>query len=82
MRWQILVIAVIATALLGGINSNMPTLIGLALACLAAAVASLVGLLFWLKLTKPEALKITGAYLAVVVGYSIVFELIFGPSAA
>ncbi len=81
-RWQILAIALVATMLLGGISTNMPTLLGLAVACLVAAAVSLVGLLFWVKVTRPQALKITGSYLAFVVGYSIVVALIFSPRAA
>ena len=81
-RWQILVIALVATMLLAGISTNMPTLVGLAIACVLAAVVSLVGLLFWIKVTRPQALKITGSYLAFVVGYSIVVALLFAPHAA
>ena len=81
-RWQIFVIALLATVSLGTISTNMPTLLGLAVACLVAAAVSLVGLLFWIKVTRPQALKITGSYLGFVVVYSIVVALIFTPRAA
>jgi hypothetical protein len=49
----------------------------LAIACLAAAAVSLVGLIFLIKVTKLQALKITGSYIGFVIGYSIVVDLIF-----
>jgi hypothetical protein len=81
-RGQTFVIALVATLLLGAISTSMPTLLGLAVACLVAAAVSLIGLMFWIKLSRSQALKITGSYLAFVVGYSIVAALVFGPRAA
>ena len=50
----------------------MPALeIGLFIGCVVAAAVSLAGLIFWLKVTKMAALKITGWYIGVVLGYSL-----------
>ena len=62
-RWQIFVVALVATVLLRGIGSSMPTLLGTAVACLVAAAVSLTGLIFWIKVTRTQALKITGSYI-------------------
>jgi hypothetical protein len=81
-RWRILAIALVATLLLAAITSQNRSLLGLAVACFVAAVVSLVGLIFWIKVTRSQALKITGSYIGFVVGYSVVVDLIFGPRAA
>jgi Kef-type K+ transport system membrane component KefB len=76
-RWKILAIALLATLLLNGISSESPTLLGLGIACLAAAIVSLAGLIFWVKVTRLQALKITGSYIGFVLAYSVVIGLIF-----
>jgi hypothetical protein len=76
-RWKILAIALLATLLLNGISNAIPTLLGLGIACLAAAIASFGGLIFWVKVTRPQALKITGSYIGFVLAYSVVIGLIF-----
>lgn len=76
-RWKILAIALLATLLLNGISNASPTLLGLGIGCLTAAIVSLVGLIFWVKVTRPQALKITGSYIGFVLAYSVVIGLIF-----
>jgi len=68
--------------LLSGISNSIPTLLGLGVACVAAATASLAGLILWIKVTTPQALKITGSYVGFVIGLSIVLTLVFRPAAA
>jgi hypothetical protein len=76
-RWKILAIALLATLLLSGFSRASPTLLGLGLACLAAAIVSLVGLIFWIKVTRTQALRITASYIGFVLAYSVVVGLIF-----
>ncbi len=76
-RWKILAIALAATGLLQGISAAIPTLVGLGIGCLAAALVSFVSLILWVKVTKVQAVKITGAYVGFVVAYSVVVALIF-----
>jgi hypothetical protein len=76
-RWKILAIALLATLLLNGISSASPTLLGLGLACLAAAIVCLAGLIFWIKVTRPQALKIATSYIGFVLAHSVVIGLIF-----
>jgi hypothetical protein len=81
-RWKILVVALAATLLLGGISMSTPTtLMGLVIACLVAAAVSLAGLMFWIKVKRLQALKITAWYIGFVIGYLVVVGLIFGPPA-
>ena len=62
-RWKILFVALIAAAILiGTSNTIKPVLLGLAIACFAASVVSLAGLVFWIRVTRLQALKITGSY--------------------
>ena len=75
-RWKIVAIALIVTLLMSGICSEMPTLLGLAYACAAAAVVSLAGLVFWVGVTRVQAVKITASYIGFVLGYSIVIALV------
>ena len=77
-RWKILAVALPAQLLLMGISSGVPTLLGLVLACVAASAVSLAGLIFWIRLTRPQALKVTGAYLGFVIAYSVIILLAFG----
>jgi hypothetical protein len=76
-RWKILAVAIVATILLFGISNSSPTLIGLAVACVVAAAVSLAGLIFWIRLTRIQALKVTGAYIGFVIVYSVVVAFIF-----
>jgi hypothetical protein len=75
-RWKIFAVSLVATGLLYGLGATQ-SLLSLAIACLAAAAVSLVGLIFLIKVTKLQALKITGSYIGFVIGYSIVVDLIF-----
>jgi hypothetical protein len=78
-RWKILAVSLLtATILIGTSNAIKPPLLGLAIACFAGAVASFVGLLFLIKVTRVQALKITGSYIGFVLAYSVVFALLFG----
>ena len=75
-RWKIFAVslaAVIPMYALGGIR---PPLLGFAISCLAAAAVSLVGLIFWIKVTRVQALKITGSFIGFVVAYSIAIGLL------
>jgi hypothetical protein len=77
-RWRILGVAAITAAVLIGIsNSIKPELLGLALACVAAAVVSLAGLVFWIRVTRLQALKITGSYIGFVLASWMVLPWIF-----
>ena len=77
-RWKIFALALIDTLLLNGISHSIPTWLGLAIACLAAACVSLGGLIFWIGVTRLQALKITGSYIGFVLGCSIVLGFIYG----
>ena len=81
-RWKIFAVAAVATFLLSGISRSSPTLVGAVMACSAAAAVSFAGLIFWIKVTRLQALKITGSYIGFVIGYSLVVGLIFGHHAA
>jgi hypothetical protein len=75
-RWKIFAVSLVATMLLYSPVGKSP-LLSFAIACIAAAVVSLVGLIFWLKVTKLQALKITGSYIGFVFASSLVIGLIF-----
>jgi hypothetical protein len=77
-RWQIFAVALVATVLLNGISNGIPTLLGVAIACLVAAGVSLGGLIFWIRVTRLQAVKITASYIGFVVAYSLVITLLFG----
>jgi branched-subunit amino acid transport protein AzlD len=77
-RWKILAIALLATLVLTSISNTTPTLLGLGIACLAAAFVSLVGLIFWVKVTRLQALKITASYIGFVLAFSFLFGLVLG----
>ena len=78
-RWKILAVSLLtATILIGTSNTVKPPLLGLAIACVAAASASFVGLLFLIRVTRVQALKITGSYIGFVLAYSTVVGLLFG----
>jgi len=77
-RWQIFTVALVATVLLNGISQSNPTLLGLVTACLVAAAVSLGGLIFWIRVTRLQAVKITASYIGFVLAYSTVIDLIFG----
>jgi hypothetical protein len=78
-RWKILGVALIVAAILiGTSNTIKPPLLGLAIACCASAVVSLAGLVFWIKVTRLQALKITGSYIGFVLAYWVVGALLFG----
>jgi hypothetical protein len=81
-RGKVVVVSIVVTVLLRAISGTVPTLLGLLLACLLAAVVSLAGLILWIKVTRLQALKITGSYIGCIVGLSIVLVLIFRPGAA
>jgi hypothetical protein len=71
-RSKIFVLALAATLSLYGISISMPGLkMGLFIGCVVAAAVSLAGLIFWLKVTRMAALKITGCYMGVVLGYPL-----------
>jgi len=77
-RWKILGVAAITAANLIAISNFIkPVLLGLALACLAAAVVSLAGLVFWIKVTRLQALKITGSYIGFVLASWAVIPWIY-----
>ena len=78
-RWKILVVALITAAvLIGTSNGIRPPLLGLAIACLAAAAVPLASLMVWIKVTRLQALKITGSYIGFVLAYSVVAALLLG----
>src|SRR5262249_47505847 len=78
-RWKILVVAlVVAATLIVTSNSIKPPMLGLAAGCIAAAAVSFVGLIFLIRVTKQQALKITGSYLGFVLAYSVVISVLFG----
>jgi hypothetical protein len=74
-RWKILVIAIVVTLILG-LTGNVPSLAVFALGCLVAGLISVVALVFWIKVTQSQALKITGSYIGLVIAYSVVVALI------
>jgi hypothetical protein len=76
-RWQILVIALLLMAALNVVPIYIPSLLGLALGCLAAALVSVVALVFWIRTTRSQALKITGSYIGIVLAYAFVYSLLF-----
>jgi hypothetical protein len=77
-RWKILALSVLATAVLVGVSTASPTLMGLVAACLLAALVSFVGLILWIKVTRLQALKISGSYVGFVVAYSLAVTLLLG----
>jgi uncharacterized iron-regulated membrane protein len=77
-RWKILVVALVSAVVLTGASTIRPPLLGLVIACLATAVVAIPGLVFWIKVTRLQALKITGSYIGFVLAYSLVIGLIFG----
>ena len=77
-RWKILGLAATTAAILIGVTNFIePALLALPLACLGAAVVSLAGLVFWIKVTKLQALKITGSYIGFVLASWLVRPWIF-----
>jgi hypothetical protein len=76
-RWQIFVIALVVTLLMSMVSAAMPTLPGLALACVLAAVTSAAALILWIKVTKVQAVKISASYVGFAIAYSLVVSLIF-----
>jgi hypothetical protein len=74
-RWKILAIAIPVTVVLS-IAGSVPSLAVFALGCLVAGLLSVVALIFWIKVTKLQALKITGSYIGLVIAYSVVVALI------
>ena len=81
-RGKVIVVSLVVTVLLRGVSASIPTLLGLLLACLVTAAVSLAGLILLIKVTRLQALKITGSYIGCIVGLSIVLELIFRLSTA
>jgi hypothetical protein len=77
-RWKVVTLSVSAMLLLFFVSTSMPTPLGLTIACLAAALVSLFGLVFWIKVTRSQALKITGSYMGFVIGYNLLFGLMIG----
>jgi hypothetical protein len=77
-RWKVVTLSVSAMLLLFFVSTSVPTPLGLAMACLAAAFLSLIGLIFWIKVTRSQALKITGSYIGFVISYNLVLALIIG----
>ena len=78
-RWKILAVALATVVtLIGTSNSIKPALLGLAIGCLAAGAVSFAGLVLWIKVTRPQALKITGSYIGLVVAYWVVGALLIG----
>ncbi len=77
-RWQIFVISLVVTVLMSIVSRTVPTWPGFALACVLGAATSVAALIFWIKLTKRQALKITGAYIGFVIALSLVVTLVFG----
>lgn len=76
-RWKIFVVALIATLTLSAISRANSTLVGSAIAMVAAASLSLAGLIWWIKATRTQALKIAGSYLGFVLAYSVVVAILF-----
>jgi hypothetical protein len=81
-RGRIFVLSLVVTVVLRVISNTHPTLLGLGVACLVASAVSIAGLMLWLKVTRLQALKITGSYIGFVVGLSIVMALILRARAA
>jgi hypothetical protein len=77
VRWKIFLVALTATLTLSAISRSNPTLVGLVTACVVAALVSFGGLVWWIKATRTEALKVTGSYVSFVLAYSIVVEAVF-----
>jgi hypothetical protein len=75
-RWKLFVIALIATLTLSAISRANPTLIGLAIAMIVAALLSFAGLMWWIKAARTQALKITGSYLGFVLTYSVIVAVL------
>lgn len=76
-RWKLFVIALIATLTLSAISRANSTLMGSAIAMIVAALLSFAGLMWWIKATRTQALKITGSYLGFVLAYSVVVAVLF-----
>ena len=81
-RGKVFVVSFVVTVVLSVISNMNPTLLGLVLACFVASAVSIAGLMLWLKLTRPQALKVTGSYIGFIVGLSIVMALISRAGAA
>jgi hypothetical protein len=81
-RWKIFVIALIATFALSGISASVSSITGALIACCVAGLVSFAGLTLWIRVTKLQALQITGSYLGFVIVYSIVTTIIFAPRTA
>lgn len=76
-RWRIFLLALVATLTLSAISRSNPTLVGLATACIVAALVSFGGLTWWIKVTRTQALKVTGSYVGFALAYSIIVEAVF-----
>jgi hypothetical protein len=48
----------------------------LLIALAVAALASMAGLLYWIRVSQSQALKITGSYIGFVVAYSLVIGVL------
>src|SRR5882672_1535590 len=81
-RGKLVVLSIVVTVLLRVVSAMIPTLPGLLLACIVSAAISLAGLILWIKVTRSQALKITGSYIGCIVGISLALALILRPSAA
>lgn len=76
-RWKIFVVALTATLTLSAISRSNSTPVGLVIACVVAALVSFGGLIWWIKTTRTEALKVTGSYIGFAIAYSAVVEAVF-----
>jgi hypothetical protein len=76
-RWKILLTALAVTLLMMAGGGYFTTLVGWAVAWLVAALVSVTALMYWIKVTKSQALKITGCYFGFVLILSIVLNLVF-----
>ena len=79
---KIVALALVVTLLMIGICNEMPTRLGLAYACAAGAIVSLAGLVFWVNVTRIQAVKITASYIGLLLAYLIVIDLVFHPLGA
>jgi apolipoprotein N-acyltransferase len=76
-RWKIFILALVATLTLSAISRANPTPFGLAIAIVVTALLSFAGLIWWIKTSRSQALKITGSYLGFALAYSVIVATLF-----
>jgi hypothetical protein len=77
-RWKILVIGLLTILSMVGIARGIPTWTGFIVSVVLGAAVSVLGLLAWLKLTRRQALLVTGSFVAFQVAMSVVVYFAFG----